>query len=106
MFVYLCQMKTNKNQLKPESLTFYSHCCKKVGKVFVENWQNGSDGPFEIEIIYHEDMVAMVQSTIKIKEKINDDVKQYAFCGDCGSLINPPVSTEFFMKKIKDTLSQ
>ena len=51
-------------------------------------------------------MVAMVQSTIKIKEKINDDVKQYAFCGDCGSLINPPVSTEFFMKKIKDTLSQ
>ena len=60
----------------------------------------------KIEIIYHEDMVAMVQSIIKIKEKINDDVKQYAFCGDCGSLINPAVSTEFFMKKIKDTLSQ
>ena len=102
-------MKTNtqkqKNKPETKSLTFYSHCCKKVGKVFIETWDVGSDGPFEIELIYHEEMVAMIHSVIKIKESNNNDTVKYAYCGECAGLINPPVETEFFLSKIKKSLS-
>ena len=97
--------KTQKNKSETKSLTFYSQCCKKVGKVFVENWDKGGDGPFELEFIYHEEMVAMIHSIVTIKESENKEVLKFAYCGDCGSLINPPVETEFFMSKIKKSLS-
>ena len=109
-FVCISQMKTEtkkqKNTSKAKSVTFYSHCCKSVGRVYIENWNRDTDGPFELEIIYHVDMVAMLDSIITIKESNTNDVIPYAFCAECGSLINPPIETEVFMKKIKNTLSQ
>ncbi len=102
-------MKTNtqkqKNKPETQSLTFYSHCCKKVGKVFIESWNKGSDGPFEIELIYHEEMIAMTQGVIPIKDNNNNPVLKFSYCGECGSLINPPIETEFFKSKIKRSLS-
>ena len=100
------ETKKQKNKPKTKSLTFYSNCCKKVGRVFVENWEKGSDGPFEIEFIYHEEMVAMVHSVIKIKEGNNNEVIAYAFCGDCGSLISPAFETELIREKIKPPINR
>ena len=96
--------KTQENKTETKSLTFYSQCCKKIGKVFIENWNKGSDGPFELELIYHDEMVAMIEGTIKIKKSNNNPVLKYAYCGECGSLINPPVETDMLTKKIKKSL--
>ena len=102
-------MKTNtqtqKNKSETKSLTFYSHCCKKVGRVFVESWNKGSDGPYELELIYHEEMVAMINSVIKIKESNKKETIKYSYCGECAGLINPAVETDFFLSTIKKSLS-
>ena len=61
--------KQNKkqNKTKNTSVTFICHSCKNIGKVFVENWNKNDDGPFKVELIQHENKVAMLIDEIHIK---------------------------------------
>ena len=82
------------NKTKDTSVTFICHCCKNIGKVFVENWNKNDDGPFKIELIQHENKVAMLMDEIHIKDSNGEEVLKYGYCGVCATMLHPPVETE------------
>ena len=90
----ITKTKKQENKSKEKSVTFLCHHCKGIVKVFVENWNQNSDGPFMIELVHHEEMVAMVVDTIDIKESNHKPIFKFAYCGVCGNLLNAPVETE------------
>lgn len=89
-----------KTQAKPKSqeingVTFYCEACNSIGKVYVEYWTNQSDGPYKIDLIQHDDFIAIAVDEIKIIRKPKGEILQFPFCGHCGQLLDKPMDSDY-----------
>ncbi len=98
-FLYLGVMKNNsqyQQESKKESgIAFFCENCTLIGKVFVECWTNKSNGPFKIELLQHEDLIAFKVDEIRINKKPKGKIIRFPFCGHCGFLINQPFDSDY-----------
>lgn len=88
-------------QINENSVTFLCHGCKNIGKVFVENWNENSDGPFCLEIIDHINSIAVVNEVINLKKSNKQPIKKYAYCNNCKTLLYQPVNTKYLIEHSK-----
>ena len=91
------QNRTHKNhpQKKKNGVTFFCDTCKIVGKVLVECWTDKSDGPYKINLVQHENLMAMEVGQISINKKPKGDTIRFHFCGHCGHLLGNPMDTDY-----------
>jgi hypothetical protein len=76
-------------------VTFFCDRCNTVGKVFVECWTDGSDGPYKVDLVQHENHIAFAVGEIIITRKPKGDTIRYHFCGNCGQLLDTPIDFDF-----------
>ena len=94
------------NKTKDKKVTFICHHCQDVGLVYIESWNQNSDGPFQIELVHHEDLVAMVAEVIELKKERIKKVFKYAYCVCCNSLLQAPIDTVELSNKMKKTMNR
>jgi len=76
--------------------TFHCGNCNRVGNVIVENWIKGSNGPFKIDFISHDErLIAMCVDEVKIKPKVKGEILQYNFCANCTQIIKPALDNDY-----------
>ena len=98
--------KIKQNKIKDKKVTFICHHCQYVGLVYIESWNQNSDGPFQIELVHHEDLVAMVAEVIELKKITKLNVYKYAYCVRCNSLLQAPIDTVELSNKMKKTMNR
>ena len=87
--------QTQKQNNRRNGVTFFCNKCNSVGKVLVECWTDNSDGPYKIELIQHENLVAKKVEQIDIHKKPKGEIYKYHFCGHCGNILNKPLDSDF-----------
>ena len=98
--------KIKQNKIKDKKVTFICHHCQYVGLVYIESWNQNSDGPFQIELVHHEDLVAMVAEVIELKKITKLNVYKYSYCVRCNSLLQAPIDTVELSNKMKKTMNR
>ena len=79
--------------------------CKKCGpfkRVLIEFWTEGAEGPFKIEVVQHQGVVAHIIETIEIHSHGDSPQRPYHFCGMCTALINPPIENKYLSFDLED----
>ena len=83
-----------KQAKEAKPIYFICHNCGPAGKILSEQWTEHTDGPHTINVIQHEEGVAMLVSRISIKPKTDGKQLFFSFCADCGELTRPPVEID------------
>ena len=88
------QAKEAKEAKQAKPIYFICHNCGPAGKILLEQWTEHTDGPHTIDVIQHEEGVAMLVSKISIKPKAEGRQLFFSFCANCGEPTPPPIEIE------------
>ena len=86
-------LKMEKHE-KETNLVFICPNCGPAVNVLSEQWSEHTDGPHSIEVIQHEEGVAMLIGSIELHPRRKGKQIAFSFCAECGDLVPPPISID------------
>ena len=75
--------------------TFFCEKCKSIVKIFVECWTDKSDGPYKIELVQHNNTIAIKVDEIPIHDKPKGKTSRFHYCGVCGQSLGLPYDSDY-----------
>jgi hypothetical protein len=93
----LKKMRTKSNNTEIGEVCFICPNCGPGIPVLSELWIKDTDGPHTIDVIHHEDAVAVLVTSIELHTKVKGVQEIFNFCARCSELIRPPIPTKVIL---------